>query len=159
MNTEPRWTFEYTAKLRKQWQSSREIAKKWYEQYPFFHPEDYRSAQNQHDYHFFEWYAAVLIYEKTGAFSLIEKYDLTSHPRKLCILRELMTPEQIDALDRADRPCQPPDLLVYRPNLRNFYFCEVKGPNDYLRPVQKRFFNRLERNVGKPVHIAEFREV
>lgn len=160
MDTEPRWTFEYTAKLRKQWQAGSKLAREWFEKYPFFDPADFRNAQHQRNYHFFEWLAAIRIYEKTGAFSLVEKYDMErKHPRKQCILKELMTEEQIAALDRENRPCQLPDLLVYRPNLRNFYFCEVKGPTDRLRPVQKRFFAKLERNVGKPVHIAEFREV
>lgn len=161
MALETRWTFEYPKALRKQWQSDkRRLALKWYREYPFFDPADWDSALHQHDYHFFEWYAAIRIYEETGAFSLIEKYDMAKkHPRKQCILKELMTPEQIAALDRKNRPCQLPDLLVYRPSLRDFYFCEVKGPKDRVRPVQEQFFAKPAKRVGKPVYVVEFREV
>ena len=135
------------------------MAEEWYEKYPFFDPADFRNTQRQHDYHFFEWLAAIRIYERSGWFSMVEKYDFGNHPRKLCILKLLTTEKQIHALDRRNRPCQCPDLLVYKPDLSDFYFCEVKGPKDRTRPKQEEYFVRLAKRSGKPVCFAKLREV
>jgi hypothetical protein len=70
-----------------------------------------------------------------------------------------MTEEQREALDPKGRPCRCPDLLVYKPDLSDFYFCEVKGPRDRVRSVQAGFFRKLEERLGRPVHLAMLREV
>jgi hypothetical protein len=43
---------------------------------------------------------------------------------------------------------QAPDLLVYAPDLSEFYFCEVKGPKDRLRPVQIEYFRAMAKAAG-----------
>ncbi len=39
-------------------------------------------AENQPDYHFWEWLAAIVLYHATGYRALVEKYAYANHPRK-----------------------------------------------------------------------------
>jgi len=54
------------------------------------------------------------------------------------------------------RPRRAPDLLVYAPDYSSFFFCEVKGPGDTVRPKPAEFFRVIESKCGKPVVIARF---
>src|SRR3954447_5717786 len=65
----------------------------------------------------------------------------------------LLAPEIQAALrDRVEHgSAQPPDLLMYAPDLSDWCFCEVKGPADALRPQQVRKFDALATMTGRPV--------
>ena len=54
---------------------------------------------------------------------------------------------------------QCPDLLVYHPDLSDWFFCEVKGPRDSLRPEQIELFREMEHTTGKDVYVVNFGEL
>ena len=134
-----------------------ELVRIWAKQYPrIFDKDDIRITKKQRNYHFFEWLAAVIIYNSTGYLSLIEKYKLQSQERKQKILRKLMTNEQITQIYVHGVHC--PDLLVYSPDYRDWFFCEVKGSSDKLRKEQIRYFEKLRKFTGKRTSLIEFKE-
>ena len=139
---------------------------RWAKEYDFlFDDIDIRTARNQAPirksgwggYHFYEWLAAILIYRATGMWSLVEGYQGQKHERKQRTLDQLLTNEQ-RSLILADRTYKAgaPDLLVYAPDYSSFFFCEVKGPGDTVKPKPAEFFRAIESACGKPVVIARF---
>jgi VRR-NUC domain-containing protein len=52
------------------------------------------------------------------------------------------------------RPESHPDYLAACPQTTNFAFVEVKGPDDYLRQSQERFFPELVSQAGQDVWVA-----
>jgi hypothetical protein len=149
-------TIEYTESQRDRFRSG-ELVKIWAKQYPrIFDKDDIRITRKQPNYHFFEWLAAVIIYNSTGYLSLIEKYEFQNHRRKQKILRKLMTNEQIIQIYLHGAQC--PDLLVYSPDHKDWFFCEVKGSRDKLRKEQIRYFERLCKVTGKRIYLIEFKE-
>ena len=54
---------------------------------------------------------------------------------------------------------QGPDLLMYAPDGGDFFFCEVKGPADDLRPKQVRFFDAITEATGRQIEVLRFREL
>ncbi len=137
---------------------------RWAEKYPFLFDElDVRTAKNQAPvskggFHFFEWLAAILFFEATGKYSLVEGYQGAKHERKQEILRRLLTDTQRSLVLNTDRTfkAQAPDLLVYDPGCLSYFFCEVKGPRDRMRPKAGEFFRAIGEACGKPVVIAHF---
>lgn len=124
-------TIEYTESQRDRFRSG-ELVRIWAKKYPkIFDKDDIRVTRKQQNYHFFEWLAAIIIYNSTGYLSLIEKYEFQNHKGKQKILRRLMTSEQITQIYLHGAQC--PDLLAYSPDHRDWFFCEVKGPRDKLR--------------------------
>jgi len=135
--------------------------REWAERYPqLFDADDCRIAktQAQHGYHFFEWLAAIRVYENTGHLSLIEKYEFKTHPRKQRIVKCLLPDRVLEVLKHRNRQSrvQCPDLLVYAADLSDWYFCEVKGDSDFLHKAQLKFFEKLARASGKPVALLKF---
>jgi hypothetical protein len=132
----------------------------WARQYPILFDElDSRNAASQAvlGYHFFEWMAAIAVFEWTGYRVLVKKYHLRRHERKVEIFRRLV-PERVYRLFAQPRrfgKTQGPDLFVYNRN-RDWFFCEVKGPRDRLRPGQRAFFSALEAASGRPVRLIRF---
>ena len=53
---------------------------------------------------------------------------------------------------------QCPDLFVYSPDKRDWFFCEVKGQGDRLSSAQKEYFGELGRVSGKPIKVVRFKE-
>ena len=149
-------TIEYTELQRNRFRSG-ELTRIWARQYPkMFDKDDIRITKKQPNYHFFEWLAAVIIYNSTGYLSLIEKYEFQKHKRKQKILRKLMTNEQIAQLYLPGTQC--PDLLVYSPDYKGWFFCEVKGSRDKLRREQMKYFKKLYKATGKRTYVIEFKE-
>ncbi len=131
---------------------SGELWRYWAEKYKgvLFDQDDCRlcgeSGGAERGYYFFEWLGAVLLYEATGYRSLVAKYGCESHPEKKDVYEKLM-PE--DLPDWSGYP----DLLVYKPDLKDFFFCEVKGGRDKLRPHQIKLYKEIYRVTGEPVRI------
>lgn len=133
----------------------------WKDLYPdLFDEDDLRIAKNQRSYHFYEWLSAILLYESTGFLSLVEKYQFSNHVRLQTILRQIVTSDVFDLLINSYRlyKVQCPDLLVYSPDLSDYFFCEVKGPSDRVRQVQVDFFTRLQDVSKKRVCYMQFRQ-
>ena len=122
-----------------------QLVEEWSSMYPMlFDSDDTRIAlhQRQDGYHFYEWLAAILLYHTTGLLSLVEQYTYPSHARKRQILKTMVSGEAIDFIARHGKSSvtQCPDLLVYTPTRREWFFCEVKGPRDKLQVKQVHFF-------------------
>ena len=148
-------TLEFAPARREQFRTG-QLRDEWTRRYPFlFDEDDLRIATTQQKSHFFEWLAAVLVYESFGYRSLVEKYEFSRHSRKQAILEQLLTEEAIRLV--TERGTQCPDLLSYAPDMGDWFFCEVKGPNDEIRPAQVAYFSQLSEVSGKPVRLIEFR--
>jgi hypothetical protein len=149
-------TIEYTEPQRDRFRSG-ELVRVWATQYSnIFDKDDIRITSKQPNYHFFEWLAAITIYNSTGYLSLVEKYEFQNHKNKQRVLRKLMTNDAIAQIYLHGAQC--PDLLAYSPDYKNWFFCEVKGPRDKLRKEQVRYFEKLYKATGKRTYLIEFRE-
>jgi hypothetical protein len=137
------------------------LSREWYDQYPaLFDEDDLRLAKTQPRNHFYEWLAAILIYHSTGYHSLVEKYQYTKdgHKRKQEIIERIKSTALNAALlyrgDYGNVQC--PDLLVYAPDLSDWFFCEVKGGKDKLSENQELHFQALQGLTGKSVQLVQF---
>jgi len=100
----------------------------WLKDYPnIFDKDDQKVAQkNAHrGVGFYESLAAVLIYHTTGHLSLVDYYQYGTHVRKNGVFRKLVGSEVMDVVRQTRTYC--PDLLVYKVDLSDWYFVEVKG--------------------------------
>jgi len=149
-------SIEYTESQRDRFRSG-ELVRIWARQYAkIFDKDDIRISRKQPNYHFFEWLAAITIYNSMGYISLVEKYEFQNHEKKQRILRKLMTNEQIAQIYLHGAQC--PDLLAYSPNYKDWFFCEVKCSMDNLRKKQIRYFEKLYKFTGKRTCVIEFKE-
>ena len=142
---------------------SGELWREWAAEYPtIFDEDDVRLAESQAQlgFHFFEWLAAILLYHSTGFLSLVEQYQFKNHLVKQRILRELLKPEVITYITGSQSSSRPqcPDLLCYAPDYSDWFFYEVKGPEDLLRVEQEVFYDTLAKASGKPIRLIQFRE-
>ncbi len=133
----------------------------WSGLYPeLYDSDDVRVAKTQAKmgYHFYEWLAALLIYQSTGYLSLIESYEFKIQKKKQKLLSQILPEAVLSAVREitAEGKVQCPDLLVYAPDHSDWYFCEVKGPNDRMREIQKERFQKLAEASGKPIQVIEF---
>jgi len=125
----------------------------WAKKYPqIFDEQEVQIAANQPEGHFFEWFAAVHLYETTGWLSLVESYQFKVQKWKRNVLQQLGAFELLEFFDNKIRAGfgrrQAPELLVYAQDFSDFYFCEVKGPTDHLHPKQIEYFNAMSKAAG-----------
>ena len=157
-------TFEYRESQRERFHSH-ELIDEWYKAYPkIFDAQDFALAVHQNDarmrYHFFEWLAAVMLYHTHGSLSLVEQYEKPGHKRKQDILSRIVPPDVFDLITNHESNfggVQCPDLLVYAPDFSDWFFCEVKGDRDTLKPEPRRFFEVLEKASRKSVRLIDFK--
>jgi hypothetical protein len=126
------------------------LAKDWRQRYPqLFDEDDERvlSTEHQRRYHFFEWLSAVLLFEATGYISLVEKYTSKSHPQKRATLQRVLTPKIFEWL--CENESGQPDLFVFQPVTRDWFFCEVKGGSDRIRDNQIDWMSRFAAALDK----------
>lgn len=127
----------------------------WSARYPqLFDADDCRLCRSQckDGYHFFEWLGAILLYEATGYWSMVQKYGSKNHRRKLAIWEKLAPVKSLpDSYGY-------PDLFVFAPDHRDWYFCEVKGAQDKLRAHQLATFRQIYEVTGKPIRVLSLTE-
>jgi VRR-NUC domain len=143
-----------TTELRSRWPQP--LARQWHQHYPqLFDGNDLRLALNQPRNHFAEWFVAIYILHRDGAYSLVEKYAYANHLRKQRIVERLLTDRQRSLLRdfRQSYGVQPPDLLAFFPSLRRFWFAEVKGPGDRLSVKQRQSHGAIAAEFGVPVEV------
>src|SRR5438552_6851490 len=132
------------------------LGEQWAKRYPeLFDHNDlglYRN-QSKRGFHFFEWLAAIIIYEATGYLSLVEKYGCAGHRRKLP-LWENIAPACIQNLQ-----CKNgwPDLFAISPDQKDWFFCETTG-KDKLSAAQLECFTAIYAASGKKVYVFRFVE-
>lgn len=151
----------YKVSLRENFQTN-QLYEDWFEKYPkLFDERDFENAKNQARYgsHFHEWLGAILLFQMTGWYSLQQKYQFKKHERKQKILRELGAQSLIKFFENQKEnnfgSRQPPDLLVYSPDYSDWFMCEIKGPEDKLRKVQKEYFQALENETETQIQILK----
>lgn len=72
----------YDPKQREGFRSG-QLREKWARKHgDIFDEDDLRLARSQPRYHFFEWLAAVRLYQQFGCLSLVEQYQFASHREK-----------------------------------------------------------------------------
>ena len=152
-------TIYCTQQLRDLWPVP--LALQWRQQYPdLFDDDDLRLTKLQNRNHFCEWFAAIHLFQSRGVLSLIEKYRRKeAHPHKWERFVRLLSPEQRDLLNNICKSCavQPPDLLLYAPDLRDFWFAEIKGPRDDLSEKQRRSHTAITEQLKVSVEMIEVR--
>jgi hypothetical protein len=153
-------TFDFELKHRDAFRQG-SLQRKWAREYPFlFDKIDQELAQNQRFNHFFEWLAAICVYEETGYLSLVEKYQYPRHKDKRETFRDIVPVPLYELLMPRGKfgHRQGPDLFVFDPNNRtNWFFCEVKGLRDYLRQSQLELFREIAKvSDGKPIRLIQF---
>lgn len=120
------------------------LVDEWLQRYPMLFDEDdarVLSTSHQRKYHFFEWLGAILLFEATGYLSLVEKYTSKSHTAKRHAVQKLLQPELFDWLSKNESG--QPDLFVFQPVTKDWFFCEVKGGVDRLRNNQLEWVDHL----------------
>ena len=134
------------------------IARRWFKTYPrLFDSDDLRLTVTQPRNHFREWFAAIHLFHRSGARSLVEKYGASTHPRKRPILDSLLSDSEQDILWSICRHVQPPDLLVYDPQALTYSFVEVKGEFELIPQKQLRSHALIRVRLGVPVELIEVR--
>ncbi len=143
--------------LRAEW--PRPLAAVWKRQYPqVFGSDDLRLVLAQPRYHLPEWFTAIHLFHRKGALCLVQKYAYQNHLRKREVLRRLLSPDQLAALDeiRESQKVQPPDFFVFTRDGR-FWFAEAKGPGDRLSARQVRSHCFVAERFGVPVEVFRIR--
>jgi hypothetical protein len=146
---------------------SGELVDAWVKQYGFlFDDDDVRMATGiegqKQQMHFSEWFAAIKMFESTGYYSLNEKYECSDSLAKQTVLKKLVSPEVLRFMvkhtpEKGDMNC--PDLLMYKPDYSDWYFCDVKGPGDNLRPEQAQYWQELIEVTGKRIVRVNVKEI
>lgn len=152
-------TIEVRRSQRDLWRAG-SLMPEWKLRFPeLFDEQDVGIAENQPDYHFWEWLAAIVLYHATGYRALVEKYEYANHPRKREIVAKLLPDEVMRVLrDRSEHgSVQGPDLLMYAADMSDWFFCEVKGPGDRLRSEQMSKFEALAMVSGKAVRLLHLK--
>ena len=69
------------------------LPREWNRKYPnIFDEDDLRLALSQPKNHFFEWLGAIVLYQRCGYLSLLEKYQFKNHKHKQTVLAQLSFP-------------------------------------------------------------------
>jgi hypothetical protein len=161
MKTKLLATIEADESLRKRFQT-KELSKEWREKYPeLFDDDDLRLALTQPENHFYEWLAAIHLYKENGYYSLLEKYQYKNHKHKQSIVQKLDFKDLRRVMDyqRMKNQVQLPDLLVYKPDFSDWFFCEVKGGTDRLRPEQEEQFEIFSALSKKPIYMIKINSI
>jgi hypothetical protein len=141
--------------LRRCW--PKPLAWLWRKIYPeLFDDDDLRLARSQPHYHFVEWFAATHLFHLYGVHVLLSKYAFSNHPRKAEIIDRILAASARALLRRA-MVGQPPDMFVFHPRSSQFWFAEVKGPGDRLRPTQPKNHERLAERFHVDVQVVTVR--
>lgn len=153
-------TIFYPQSLRDRWPEP--LAREWLASYPdIFDQDDLRLTSKQRKHHFFEWLAAIHVFQRDGAISLIEKYGYRKNPRQVRRLDELLPVSDAQFLRefRSTQGVQPPDLLVYMPDKSKYWFAEVKGPRDQLSTQQRASHARIAHTLNAEVEVISVKPV
>lgn len=146
------------AALRDQWRDTTDnLPERWCAAYTeIFDEDDLRLTVNQRVHHFAEWVAAIYFFHATGARTLLAKYANAAHPRKVAAIDRMFSPEVADFLRSMvkDLKVQSPDLLAYMLGGGRFWFAEVKGPGDTLKPRQLNSHQLIGQRLGVDVDIV-----
>ena len=152
-------TLWYPKELRKLW-STGKLHEAWFWEYAgLFDKLDLENAKSQYamqhgGFHFGEWFTAIHFFT-CGYRVLTEKYALRSRKDKWPILVEFIGKKGLAFL--TDELPKAPDLFIYDPEHKLFFFVEVKLEGDRITAEQERSFHKLEKELGCQVLIAKLK--
>jgi hypothetical protein len=156
-------TLHYPVELLKDWKLGR-LHPIWYRRdMATFCKLDLSNAKNQcrRGFHFGEWFIARH-FLRAGYCVLPEKYLNQKRPRALQKATDVLGEDGISYLKRMRRfggsklqTSPRPDLLVYKSNLTDFFFVEVKRDADRLSRAQRQFFPMIEEKLGCKVIVVK----
>jgi len=146
------------------------LADQWRNLYPtIFSAHDLEMAHSQPRNHFFEWLAAVHLFQCEGSLALVEKYQYPrKHPEKHALYTAAFTDDErrdLEAIQKEFGNKQLPDLLVLHPPNWRPYFVEVKGHDpitghqDKLSPEQTECFKAIRDQLEVRVVLLNVRLV
>jgi hypothetical protein len=158
-------TLHYSAKRLRDWKLGR-LHPIWYRRdMAAFSELDLSNAKNQcrRGFHFGEWFIARYFLRK-GYRVLPEKYLNKKRPRALQKATEVLGEAGVAYLKRMRRlggselrTSPRPDLLVYKSNLKTFFFVEVKRDADRLSRAQRLFFPMIEEKLRCRVKVVKLK--
>lgn len=142
------------------------LAPIWAEQFPQLFELDSEWAmgpQPTGGYGFWEFLAAIILYQATGYRSLWSRFPKEPMPEKRQLVDKLSVDQQRSLLPILDdsgphKGTQVPDLLMYAKDYSDWFFCEVKGPKDSVSQEQCDKWNDLAAITGKSIRLLEFKE-
>ncbi len=152
-----RWLVLYCDnQLRKQWPNP--LAEEWQAVYPFvFSRDDLRYTlsftRTRPGYHFVEWFAAIQLYHFYGVRIIMKRYSFGPDQWKMKLHRSVLGPEGLNFL-RANLRSHPPDIFLFEPETKRFWFAEVKGPRDRLHSAQEQSHALIQRRFHVPVELV-----
>jgi len=136
---------------------SGDLINKWAGAHPeIFDRDDIRLAREQakYGYKFYEWMAAVVIYNTIGYFSLIEEYALTTHERKHEAFQRIADNRTFQyIMGPKDEANHCPDLFCYSVDIDDWFFCDVKGNEEEWNLDRLAFFKNLQEISDKSVRL------
>lgn len=152
-------TIEVPRSQQELWKSGY-LAPKWVERFPHLFDEHdrgwARGPQPRCGQGFWEFLAAIILHHTTGYRSLWSRYPYKEPPVKQQVVERLSLLSIVT--DRgAHGGTQVPDLLMYAEDYSDWFFCEVKGHGDRLRPKQVSKFEDLADATGKPIRVLHFK--
>ena len=143
----------------------------------FYEHQGMRTAKSPGGYGFFETLAAIVLYHSTGYLPLaphhdfqfyaserhiaIGKRDPDEERKKREIVEDLLDPDVIELIQDQTQTefgrAQAPDLLMYKRDHRDWFFCDAKGPTDRLGKKQKAKFEAIAGKTRKPIRVFRFK--
>lgn len=152
-----RWEFTFSRGERERFTAGH-LIRQWAAKFPFlFDDQDVDRAlasQTKGRGRFFEWAAAVRLFEARGYHCLVKDYASPLDPRKQELVRQLAGEELAGSLTDATGKALFPDLLVYTPDHSEWFFCEVKAPGDVVRKAEETAFPALAEKTLKPIYLV-----
>lgn len=135
-------TIHYNPQLKKEWVGG-SLKMKWKEKFPeLFSEEDFKLVKNQNNYHFGEWFGAIIFFLQ-GYNVFIEKYSCGGvRPEQLKRVKEIMGESNFEKM--MANASGASDLFVFNEKTKQFFFVEVKVDNDKISDKQISFLNFLE---------------
>jgi len=105
---------------------------------------------------YWEFLAAIILHHTTGYRSLWSRYPYKEPAVKQEVVERLSLYTIVT--DRGGHGgTQVPDLLMYAEDYSDWFFCEVKGPDDRLSQEQVSKFEDLADMTGKPIRLLKFK--
>jgi hypothetical protein len=161
-------TFYFKPDDQKKWRAcAAQRAYKWQQDYPeLFDDHDVLTVVHQPETGFVEWVVAIELFSRFNLCSIWGGGSGLFRPknheglkaRKVRLFQELVPDEkdrQFLVGGHDFHMGSPPDLLVYPQDKSRYFFVEVKGPGDRLRPTQKSFFPAIEKRLNVLVHTVK----
>ena len=158
-------TLHYIPDLFRRWVKAKgTVQRAWFRRWKgLFSERDLANALNQPHYGFGEWRTAIH-FRRKGWSVLTSKYTHPARIEKRWCARQVLGADGFRFLMRRRklgskrlRRSPKPDLLVFKPGTRRFFFVEVKRAGDRLSRAQALFFPMIRRKLRRKVLVVKLK--